>query len=88
MNTHSPFFYDEEQAAPDWGLSPSGLALARQRGELPGTYEVVGRRVLYSRLAPSLHALGIRDPESLGHFVRGAGIRDLAGLVSFLEGKP
>lgn len=88
MSPDSAFFYDEDRAAPDWGLSRNGLALARQRGELEGTYEVIGRRVLYSRLAPRLHALGIRDPESLGRFIRGAGIKDIAGLVSFLEGKP
>jgi hypothetical protein len=77
-------FYGETEAAADWDMSPGGLALARSRGELTGVYETVGRRVLYSRLAPRLHALGLRTPEDLGRFCQGAGIRDLAGLIEFL----
>ena len=81
-----PLFYDEQAAAVDWGLSRGGLALARQRGELAGAFRLCGRRVLYSRLAPRLAALGLSDPAALGAFVRGAGVSDLAGLVAFLEG--
>ncbi len=80
------FFDSEEQAAAAWGVSPNGLALARQRGELEGAYVAVGRRVLYSRLAPVLRALGITGPEQLGAFANGIGITDVAGLIQFLTG--
>lgn len=84
----SPLFYSEDEAAADWGMSASGMQLARSRGELSGIFEQVGRRVLYSRLAPRLHALGLRTPADLGAFCKGAGIRDLAGLVAFLGSDP
>jgi hypothetical protein len=79
-------FYDEPQAAVDWSLSVNGLAGARQRGELEGAYKLVGRRVLYSRIAPRLAALGLSDPAALGAFCRGAGISDLAGLMRWIGG--
>ena len=80
----SRFFYSEAEAARDWNMSPGGLSLARSRGEIGDAYETCGRRVLWSRLTPRLHALGIRSPEDLGRFCKGAGIRDLAGLLEFL----
>jgi hypothetical protein len=66
-------------------MSPNGLALARSRDELKDAYEIVGRRVLYSRLAPRLHALGLRTPEDLGRFVKAAGVRTLDSLLEFLS---
>ena len=80
----STFFYGEPEAARDWNMSPGGLSLARSRGELEGAYEIVGRRVLYSRIAPRLHALGLRTPEDLGRFVEAAGVRNLNSLLEFL----
>lgn len=82
----SPLFCTEAEAAQLWSLSEGGISLARARGEMDGTFEQVGRRVLYSTLAPRLHALGLRTPADLGAFCKGAGIRDLAGLLRFLSG--
>jgi hypothetical protein len=65
-------------------MSPGGLALARSRGEVDSLFETVGRRVIYSRAAVRLHALGLRTPADLGAFCRGCGISDLAGLIEFL----
>jgi len=84
----SGLFYPEAEAALDWGVSPGGLALARSRGELEGAFVTVGRRVLYSRVAPRLGALGLRDPDALGRFCAGAGICDFEGLMYFLDGAP
>ena len=83
--TRAGLFCNEAEAAELWGLSPNHLANSRSRGELVDAYELVGRRVLWSRLTPRLHALGIRSPEDLGRFCKGAGIRDLAGLLAFLD---
>jgi hypothetical protein len=46
----------------------------------------IGRRVLWSRPAVRLRALGIDSPEALGRFVKAAGIKDLAGLMRWLGG--
>jgi hypothetical protein len=78
------FFYGEAEAAADLGLSPGGLALARSRGEVDSLFETIGRRVIYSRAIVLMRALGLRTPEDLGRFCKGAGIRDLAGLLAFL----
>lgn len=80
----SPFFYGEDEAAADWNMSPGGLRQARQRGELEGAYVVCGRRVLYSRLAPRLAALGLNEPARLAAFCRELGIGSLDKLLSFL----
>jgi hypothetical protein len=67
-------------------MSPGGLGLARERREVDGLYTVVGRRVLWSRPAIRLRALGITSPEQIGQLCRGLGIRQLAGLLAFLGG--
>ena len=82
--TRAGLFCNEDEAAQLWGLSPNHLANSRARGEFKGAYKVAGRRILWSRLAPSLAALGLKDPQDLGAFCRGAGISDLAGLLKFL----
>ena len=79
------FADNEAQAALDWSMSPNALGEARRRRDpaLENAFVMVGSRVLYSRLVPRLRALGIKTPADLGAFCAGAGIRDLAGLVSF-----
>jgi hypothetical protein len=66
-------------------MSPGGLGLARERREVDGLYTVVGRRVLWSRPAIRLRALGITTPEQIGQLCRGLGIRELAGLLRWLS---
>ena len=77
-------FYSEPEAARDLNMSPGGLSLARSRGEVDSLFETIGRRVIYSRATVRLHALGLRTPADLGEFCKGAGIRDLAGLLAWL----
>lgn len=81
-------FYSAAQAAVDWHMSEGGLNLARARRDpcLEGAYCVIGRRVHWSKIRPRIVALGLGDPEALGQFCRGAGIRDLRGLLEFLGG--
>ena len=82
----SPLFFDRlEDAAPAWGLSPGGLTLAKQRGELPRAYVQIGRSVKFSKVAPALAALGLSEPEALGRFIAAAGIRTLAELMEFMS---
>jgi hypothetical protein len=78
-------WYSQAEAAADLGMSENGLGLARQRREVDGLYMNVGRRVLWSRTAIRLHALGIDSPEALGRFVAAAGIKDLANLLRWLN---
>jgi hypothetical protein len=77
-------FYSEHEAADDLDMSETGLGLARSRGECTGMYMYVGRRVLWSRAAVRLRALGLDSPEALGRFVKAAGIKDLDGLIRWL----
>ena len=81
--TRAGLFCNEDEAAQLWGLSANGLALARARGEFKGAYKVAGRRILYSRLAPALSALGLRTPADLGAFVASAGW-NIDDLMRFL----
>ncbi len=81
----SRLFCSQAEAATKLGMSAGGLALARQRGEVEGLYVTVGRRVLWSRPAIRLRALGITTPEQIGQVCRGLGIRDLAGLLRWLS---
>ena len=86
LTRDTALFIDEAAAARLLGMSQGGLRLARQRGdnELQDLYVTVGRRVLFCGPALRLRALGIATPEQLGAFARGAGIRDLAGLLAWL----
>jgi hypothetical protein len=77
-------FYSQAEAAADLGMSANGLGLARQRREVDGLYTTIGRRVLWSRPAIRLCALGITTPEQIGQLCRGLGIRDLPGLLRWL----
>lgn len=85
--TPSPLFCSAGEAATTLGLSEGGLALARQRREVDGLYVAVGRRVLWSRPAIRLRALGITTPEQIGRLCRGLGVGDLEGLLEFLGGE-
>ena len=82
----SSLFYSQAEAAADLGMSEGGLGLARQRREVDGLHTTIGRRVLWSRPAIRLRALGVTTPEQIGQLCRGLGIRDLAGLLAWLAG--
>ena len=75
-----------EDAAAILGVSLGGLSLSMARGELDGLFVRVGRSVRFCLPALTLRAAGIGDAAALGAFASAAGIRDLAGLLTFLNG--
>jgi hypothetical protein len=77
-------FYSQAEAADDLGMSEGGLSLARQRREVDGLYTTIGRRVLWSRPAIQLRALGLSDPSALGRFCKALGVCSMADLLDFL----
>ena len=78
----SPLFVSRTAVARLLDCSRNFVAAMDQRGEIPSWH--VGARVLYPLPALQLRALGVTTPEQAGQFCRGAGIRDLAGLLEFL----
>jgi excisionase family DNA binding protein len=77
-------FISVEQLAERVGVSRNLLLAQIERGELRGVQRI-GRRILIAWPAWQLAALAL-SPEDFGHLLAGLGVRDLAGVLAFLNG--